>query len=179
MRRRRRSINPDASAQRTALRSLGVVLTVVGAGFTAVGMISFFSAFSSHESPSYFWCAFVGLPLLGFGTSLLKYGYLGAASRYVAGEVAPVATDTAKYVADEVAGSVRKLAAAARGREAGTDDAIIGSHCSACGAEQHTSSRFCDQCGVDLTSASRVCRSCRGDNEADARFCRHCGMAMA
>ena len=72
--RRNHRINPQAHSQRTALRLLGGILVAVGGIFTLVGLTSFFSSFGSFESPDKFWCAFVGLPMLGFGVMLLKLG---------------------------------------------------------------------------------------------------------
>lgn len=100
-----RRINPDAGEQRTSLRATGLLLTTVGGIFTIVGVADFFRSFASTASgvgsmPTKFWCAFVGLPLLGIGIAILKAGYLGTMTRYVAGETAPVARDAMGAVLD-------------------------------------------------------------------------------
>lgn len=100
-------INPNHHQQRGFLRMLGPTLVAIGGLFTAVGLISFFSAFGSFESPKYFWCAFIGLPLTGLGVKLCKFAYLGKVTRYAAQEVAPVAKDTINYIVDGTRDSVR------------------------------------------------------------------------
>ena len=86
--------------RRARLRGIGLGLAGVGLVFTIVGLGSFFSSFGSFEPPRYFWCAFVGLPLLGIGARLTKIAFLGAIGRYIAGEGAPVAKDTLNYMAE-------------------------------------------------------------------------------
>ena len=106
---RRRRINPRASEQRSGLRTLGVLLVAAGGILTAIGLVSLFSAFGQGPGgggPRYFWCAILGLPLLGVGFRLLKWGYLRPIGRYVAGEMAPVARDTIDYVADGIGESI-------------------------------------------------------------------------
>ena len=110
--RRSRRINPRSDSQRASLRMIGGVMCAIGAVFAIIGFGSFFSAFGGHGSPDKFWCIFVGMPLVGIGSQMLKFGYLGAVARYAAGEVAPVATDTLNFAADETRGSVRKMSGA-------------------------------------------------------------------
>ncbi len=47
--------------------------------------------------------------------------------------------------------------------------------CSACGADNPTSSKFCAQCGVAL---ARLCQSCASPLTPGARFCSECGAAV-
>ena len=95
---------------RSALRVLGFIILPVGAIFAGIGLIDFFSAFGSFHPPTKFWCAFVGLPLIGLGITCLKAGYLRTIGGYVAGETAPVAADTLKYVSEELRPTIRDLA---------------------------------------------------------------------
>ena len=106
---------------RIALRVIGFIILPAGALFAAIGLIDFFSAFGSFHPPTKFWCAFVGLPLIGLGIACLKAGYLRAIGGYVAGETAPVATDTLKYVSDELRPSIRDLARDIRGTDGDHD----------------------------------------------------------
>ena len=175
--RRAHRINPHHQTQRSGLRLLGGVLVVVGGIFTAIGLISFFSAFGGGGFPSLFWCAFVGLPLLGFGTMLLKMGYMGSIARYVAGEAAPVAGDTLNYLADETQGSVRKMSAAVAAGLRGDADATATARCGSCGHDNDHDARFCDQCGSALQVAN-TCGQCGKVNDDDARFCDGCGTAL-
>ncbi len=75
-----------------------------------VGLVDFFAAFGGRGFPTKFWCAFVGMPLLAGGLWCLKISYLGAIGRYVAGETTPVATESAKYIAEELRPTVRRFA---------------------------------------------------------------------
>lgn len=172
---RRRLAHPDHPVHRTGLRASGAVLTVAGAVLTAIGLISFFSAFGGGSPPSLFWCAFLGLPLLGFGSLLLKAGYAGAIARYVATEAAPVAADAIDHVAhhtrDAVHGTAAAIAAGLRGSPPLR-------HCSGCGAEAAPRAQFCDQCGASLPGRI-VCVRCRHDNDPSARFCAGCGHELA
>ena len=105
-------VNPDRGSHVAALRIGGFLLTLVGGVLTAVGLISFFDAFGSMRPPRYFWCAFVGLPVLGLGLGLLRAGFLGLASRYVAGETVPVVADSIETVVDEVGPALRRAVSA-------------------------------------------------------------------
>lgn len=173
---RRHRINPHHRVQRTGLRLIGWVLAVVGGLFTAVGLISFFAAFGGGGMPQYFWCAFVGMPLLGVGAMLLKMGYMGAIARYVAGEATPVATDAVNFVADETTASVRRVAGAiADGLRGASADP--GVPCRSCGHANDADARFCDQCGSALP-LRRACQRCHEVNDDDARFCDGCGAAL-
>ena len=64
-------------------------------------MQALFDTMSSDEMggpPSRFFLAFAGLPLMAVGSWLLMAGFGGAAARFGAGELAPVAKDTIDYV---------------------------------------------------------------------------------
>jgi hypothetical protein len=77
-----------------------------------VGFGSFFASFGSFEPPRYFWCVFVGMPLLFIGIVGCMFGYLGAFQRYVAGESAPVAKDAVNYMGENVQPGVKAVAKA-------------------------------------------------------------------
>ena len=62
--------------------------------------------------PRFFWCAFVGLPLMGLGGTICKFAFMGAVSRYIANEVAPVGKDVVNYMAEGTKGAVRDVAVA-------------------------------------------------------------------
>lgn len=176
---RRRQINPAQDLQRQGLRLIGGVFAAAGAVLTAIGVISFFGSFGSFRSgpPQYFWCAFLGLPLLGIGVGLLKFGFLGPVSRYVAGEVAPVATDTLNYMVDETKDSLRDVASAVGAGlfKKGTANTV---DCKKCGRQNDAAARFCDQCGATMPTVHH-CPKCQKQNDAAARFCDGCGERLA
>ena len=113
---------------RSALRIIGFIILPVGAIFAAIGLIDFFSAFGSFHPPTKFWCAFVGLPLIGLGITCLKAGYLRTIGGYVAGETAPVATETFKYVSEELRPSIRDMARDFRGADEEHDPVVRMKH---------------------------------------------------
>jgi hypothetical protein len=111
--------SPEQTAIRTVLRVGGFAAFVLGLVLTIIGFVSFFSTFASFASPSgpdsvgpprYFWCAFVGLPMLAGGVAMLQLGFLGAVQRYVAGESAPVAKDTVNYLGENTEPGVKAVA---------------------------------------------------------------------
>lgn len=115
---------------RSTLRLVGWLALVLGIVLTGMAMIDFFSAFGSFEQPRNFWMGFVGVPLIAIGSWMLKAGYLGVASRYLAGEVTPTVRDAL--------GQIRS--------------ADPGRACADCGAANDADAAFCDSCGSELTS---------------------------
>lgn len=150
-------INPGHGPIRDVARILGPLLILAGGIFMAVGMISFFSAFGaplgSMGPPQYFWCCFVGMPLLALGVAVTKVAYLGAIFRYVAGETAPVQKDTFNYLAEGIRPGVRDLAqAVSQGLAAGSQSPpVAGSkYCSACGQAVTEQAKYCAACGQKM-----------------------------
>ena len=145
-------IDPKHAGTRRVLRTLGPVLAGLGLLLLIVGFGSFFASFGSFEPPRYFWCAFVGIPLLFVGAALCMMGYMGAYFRYFAGEAAPVQKDTFNYLAEGTQEGVKTVATAVgQGLAAGLR--------------------------AD-TPAGRRCPRCEQANDADARFCKGCGAAL-
>lgn len=179
---------------RNALRVVGPVVFLIGAGFMAVGLVDFFGAMAhsmrsgptfGHDpagTPDKFWCLFVGMPLLALGGWLTAAGFMGAVARYAASEAAPVGKDTFNYMAegtqDGVRTVVRSVAAGLRdGADppGGAGDAALA--CPGCDAVNDAGSKFCDQCGQALPGDT-ACPSCQTRNDPDARFCDACGAEL-
>ena len=97
---------------RIVLRVAGPLIAGVGLLFLIIGFCSFFASFGSFEPPQFFWCGFVGMPLLFVGIVLCNFGYLGALQRYVAGESAPVAKDVVNYLGENIQPGVTAVARA-------------------------------------------------------------------
>lgn len=168
-------INPGHAAVRSLLRILGPLMAAVGGIFLLIGMVSFFSAFGSFGPPRYFWCAFVGMPLLAVGVAMTKFGFMGAITRYQAGEIAPVGKDTFNYMAEGTRGGVHTIATAVgTGLARGSYDG--GQPCPMCGHANDRNAKFCDECGALM---SRACPSCGQVNDGDAKFCSGCGTSLA
>jgi hypothetical protein len=104
--------SPKFSTLRTVLQFGGPLIAAIGLLFTIAGFGSFFASFGSFEPPRYFWCAFVGMPLLFVGLSMCMFGFLGAFYRYIAGETVPVAKDVANYLGENIQPGVKAVAKA-------------------------------------------------------------------
>jgi hypothetical protein len=108
--------NQLASSRHNAIRAVlrvgGPLVAGVGILFMIIGFVSFFSAFGSLETPRYFWCLFIGMPLLFLGTVMCFFGFLGSFYRYVASEAAPVAKDTVNYMGEGTRPGVKAVAKA-------------------------------------------------------------------
>jgi hypothetical protein len=165
--------------QRSILKSIGPAIAAIGVLLTVVGLISFFSSFGGFEPPRYFWCAIIGLPLLGVGVGITKFAYLGTITRYMAGEVAPVGKDVTNYMVSGTKDSIRDMATAAGEgfSSAQAGGASLRVRCHKCNAENNVAANFCDHCGAPLAK-SKKCEKCGELNDPDARYCDHCGSAV-
>lgn len=97
---------------RRILRRAGLVILALGGLLTLIGVGSFFASFGSFGPPRFFWCAFVGMPLLFVGGAMTLFGFLGAMQRYVAGESAPVVKDVINYMGENIQPGVKSIAKA-------------------------------------------------------------------
>jgi len=170
-------IDPGHSGLRNVFRVLGPIVLLVGLLFVAIGMVSFFSSFGSFGPPRYFWCVFVGMPIMFVGLVLCKLGYMGKVARYIAGEIAPVGKDTFNYVAKGSQEGIKAVTSAiAGGLAAGGlgGKEITKVRCHKCNELVEEDSKFCDNCGQALTK-TKSCLKCNELNDPDAKFCDNCG----
>lgn len=167
-----RQIDPQHDETRTLLRMVGPAVAIVGVIFTAVGVGSFFSSFGSFEPPRYFWCAFVGLPLIALGSAISKFAFLGAVTRYLADEVAPVGKDVVNYMAAGTQDAIRDVTAAVSEGLRSGEEVTVG--CPQCKAANEATANFCKACGGPIQKSS-PCSHCGEMNDPDARFCDNCG----
>ena len=172
-----RAIDPDHKGIQNLLRIGGPILIVAGLVFIVIGVASFFAAFGGSGPPRYFWCAFVGMPLLFAGGVMAMFGFLGRVARYQAQEIAPVAKDTFNYMANGTAEGVRTLAGAIgqglrEGGSGGESETVV--RCHKCNALVAVDAKFCGQCG-QAVGKTKPCPQCRELNDPDARFCDNCG----
>jgi hypothetical protein len=153
-------------AKRTVARVLGLLLTVTGAIFLIAGAADFFASFGDLDAgpPTKFWMCFVGVPLLGIGTLLLKVGFLGTVVNYASREVAP----GVGHLAEAVSRGIRD------GISDDEDDPEDGRRCPSCGEDNDHDAKFCSGCGTAI-GKTKACPSCGEMNDADARFCDECG----
>lgn len=131
---------------RNVFRVAGLVALVVAVGFLVVGLKDFFSSAGSFDGPHKFWMVFVGLFGLAVAGWCLQAGFMGAASRYVAGETMPVVKDSAAYLTDG-----EGLLGAGRTVDDNTTGArgeALGPFCSKCGVRNDVDASYCDSCGA-------------------------------
>lgn len=83
-----------------------------GVLFTAVGIGSFFMAFGGVSPPRFFWCGFIGLPMMFVGGVMCMFGYAGVVQRYLAGETAPVAKDVVNYMGENTQPGLKAMSKA-------------------------------------------------------------------
>ena len=146
------------------LKIVGPIVAAAGLILTIIGIASFFSAFGSGDMPSLFWCAFVGLPMFGFGLMITITAFRREIATYHKNETAPVVNELAediKPAVQSVASAVREGAPAAQG-----------SVCPHCGEQNDAAAKFCKNCGGALR---KDCPACGEQNEADAKVCDNCG----
>ncbi len=118
-----RTKSPSHDSVRNFLRITGPLFAATGLILTGVGIGSFFAAFGSFEPPRYFWCTFVGFPLIGLGMIMSKLGYLGAIYRYIAAETTPVARDAINDLGEGISPGVMSMAkAVAEGIQEGREE---------------------------------------------------------
>lgn len=174
-----KQINPGHQSIRNTMRVLGPIILGLGLLLIVIGAVSFFASFGSMEPPKYFWCPFLGIPLLFVGAVMTSYGFLGKVMRYQAQEMAPVAKDTFNYMAEgtkegikTVAGAVGQgLAEGGLGLGGGGKTKV---RCHKCNALAEPEAKFCSACGEAL-GKSKPCPQCSEVNDPDAKFCDNCG----
>ncbi len=166
--------DPQHDQLRNTLRTIGPIVLVVGVIFAVIGIGNFFMSFGSFEPPRYFWCAFIGLPLVGLGVALTKFAYLGAITRYMANEVAPVGKDVTNYMAHGTKDAMREVAGAIGEGLRGETKVV---RCGGCQTENEPGANFCKNCGHAI--GERSCPKCFEPNDVDAKFCNHCGQQVA
>jgi len=141
------------------LRITGPVLIFIGGIFLVVGLVSFFSSFGTHLPPKNFWCAFIGLPMVGFGVVVTKLAFLKPISNYFENETRDAVGNVAKNISHNL-------------NMPGTDSEIV--RCLKCNAPNKSSAKFCNECGSSIQK-SVSCKHCSELNDADAIFCDNCG----
>jgi len=114
---------PGQNSIRNFLRVAGIALLVLGVICVAIG-----TALTFNGHMGMFLLAFIGIPLMFVGMVMCQFGFMGAVTRFIAGETAPVAVDAAKYAAEETKGAVETVAkAAAKGVVEGMQAGQVGS----------------------------------------------------
>ncbi|HUW31359.1 MAG TPA: zinc ribbon domain-containing protein [Planctomycetota bacterium] len=178
-------IDPGHEEKRAVLRVFGVLILAAGIIITIIAFADLIVSGSSFKMPHYAWLAFIGIPLMGVGSALCKFGFMGSVARYSAGEMAPVGKDTFNYVADGTKDSLKGVAqAVGSGLAAGMGAAGTGQQsaakvrCHKCNQLNAAAAKFCSQCGAALLK-TKACPSCGELNDPDSKFCDNCGSAFS
>lgn len=142
---------------------LGFVFLGVGLILSIIGIASFFESFFYSDWPQFFWCCFIGFPMMGVGGMLLSIGFNREIARYMAKEHAPVVNEAAK----DMSPAVKTVASAVKEGLSNENKRV----CS-CGVENDSDSIFCKSCGKRLVN---TCSACGAVVPSDAEYCPKCG----
>ena len=169
-------IDPGHKGIRDVLRVVGPIVLGIGVLLTVVAFVSFFAAFGGSGPPKYFWCGFIGLPMMALGGVMTKLGYIGKITRYMSGEISPVAKDTINYVGTESREGIKAVASAIGEGLRGTGAGAAGTkvRCHKCNELLEENAKFCSNCGAAIVK-NKECPGCRELNDPDAKFCDNCG----
>jgi hypothetical protein len=155
--------DPRQTHSHTILCLFGPLVMGLGVVMSVLGMFSFFSSLRTFEPPTYLWGVMVGLPLLGVGASLAKFGRDTEILRELAEEVAPVANDAFNTTEGVTRKGVPILAqtmdrglAPSRNGDSLSESAMM--LCNRCHAANSVDARFCNQCGTSLRNLT--CPGC-------------------
>ena len=159
--------NNNHEQTKKKLKKIGLILLIVGGIFALVGFIDFFASFGGNDMPTMFWCAFIGLPMLGFGGMLTTMGFKQEISRYVKNESVPVINEAGK----ELSPAIQAVTSAVKEGLQNTENQV---RCE-CGNYNGTDDKFCSECGKAL---KRSCPNCNAEIETDDKFCAQCGAKL-
>lgn len=178
------------TAIRDACRIIGPIILGVGVIFMIVGFVDLVGVmsyqgppdFHNSHGPKRFWCFFVGMPLLFVGLVITGQGFMSAAARFQASQIAPLGKDVTNYMVDGTKDSIKTIGSAlgaglAEGMGQPTGEAEAGQvavRCHKCNNPNPADAKFCSDCGAALTK-SKPCPACHELNDPDARFCDNCG----
>lgn len=157
--------NNNHEETKKKLKIIGFIVLGAGIILSAIGLISFFSAFGSGDFPKLFFLVFPGFPMIGIGASMLSFAYKREIMRYSKNESVPVINEAI----EEVGPTVKKVVSEEKTSDEKTKK------CPDCGAENSDKNKFCSECGAAL---NKVCPSCGNTVEAEDKFCPNCGTKL-
>ncbi len=166
--------DPQPQHPQPILRLFGPLVMGLGIVMAVVGILNFFSSLRSLEPPTYLWCTMVGLPLLGIGASLAKFGRDETILRDLAEVVSPEARASLVMKSNAASPDVDSVQHGQSTVMCG--DGLADSQTNLCGrclAANPVAAKFCNQCGASLRS--QTCSGCGASITPTARFCMGCG----
>ena len=158
--------NNNHEETKKKLKIIGSIILGVGITLSAIGLISFFSAFGSGDFPKLFFLVFPGFPMIGIGASMLSFAYKREIMRYSKNESVPVINEAI----EEVGPTVKKVVSGEKTSDEKTKK------CPNCGAENPDKNKFCPECGATL---DKTCPTCGNTVDADDKFCPNCGTKLS
>jgi len=132
---------------KSTFRTVGPILLLIGGVCILIAFVDFFSGVNSFEGPKYFWLFFVAMPFLFLGSIITKAGYAQDAAKYMSREIAPVASETFNYIAEETQEGVETIAKAV---QRGKADIVQAKQCPNCRTLNILDAKFCNECGHSL-----------------------------
>lgn len=156
--------NNKHESTKKKLKIIGFILIGAGIVLTVIGLVSFFSAFGTEKFPKLFFCAFIGLPMLGIGCAILSFAFKREIMRYAKNEGVPVINEAS----EEIKPAVKNVAAAVN--EGLKSEKTV--TCPKCGTVNPADGKFCKECG---TAIGANCPNCGEKISPDDKFCNNCG----
>ncbi len=141
--------HPNQSTARSLFRVLGPLSMLVALVLMGWAIVDFLSVFNSDDfdaQPTKFWMFFLALPFFVAGGAMIQAGFLGAATRYAAGETMPVVKDSAAYLTD----GQGLLGIGRTTDDRSAQSGATGPYCRGCGVRNDAEAKFCDGCGQSL-----------------------------
>ena len=131
---------------KSTFRTIGPLLLVSGVVCLIIAMVDFFTL-DFFEEPKYFWLFFVGMPIIFIGVIVTNAGYAQDAAKYMSREMAPVASETFNYIAEETQEGVETIAKAV---QRGKAEVVQAKQCPSCRTLNILDAKFCNECGQAL-----------------------------
>ncbi len=146
------------------LKIISVALLSIGTLLITIELIDFFVSAGSMTMPSLFFLFFIGIPLIGVGSSLTNLGFKKEMMRYHKDESVPIINEAS----EEISPAIKNVINSIRNPES----QII---CS-CGYSNSSDSLFCKKCGKALHI---VCHNCGKKLDNDSEYCSYCGTKIS
>ena len=138
-------IDPAHQSKRNTFRTIGPIVLGIGVLSLIIGLADFISSMGTMRVPYFFFVGAFGALLIPIGLGLTSMGYMGAMTRYQAGEMAPVAKDTTNYMADGIRPAIKSVTSAV---VEGIVEAGKPQFCTQCGVRNDADAKFCKACGT-------------------------------
>ncbi len=141
-------------------KKIGIILLSIGILCTSIGIIDFFISMASMHAPSLFFLCFIGIPLIGIGSSLTSLGFRGEIMRYNKNESVPIINEAS----EEISPAIKNIVNSINNSESNIT-------CE-CGYINNSDSLFCKKCGKSLRI---ICPNCGKTLDNDSKYCSYCG----